>query len=186
MKWYIIVLAAAGAALLAGCSGLLRTQPPDTEPIDGGTRHYLDEDAPKTIESTQIVSFSCEFSTTNLSMNSSPIAGRYYTLYAGEDGGNYEARGGGTVYGQRIFTPDKAFFEALQAIVTRYDFAQHNGQFYKVSGLPPDYGVKLDIQYASGESIRASNNQDCFLSLEAMEELISLFGPDESEQQEQP
>ena len=55
-----------------------------------------------------------------------------------------------------------------------------------MSGLPPDYGVKLDIQYASGESIRASNNQDCFLSLEAMEELISLFGPDESEQQEQP
>ena len=37
------------------------------------------------------------------------------------------------------------------------------------------YGVSLQIVYASGERISASNNQDCFLPLEAMEELEALF-----------
>jgi len=37
------------------------------------------------------------------------------------------------------------------------------------------YGAKLDIQYASGESIYAYDNQDCFIPLEAMQELVELF-----------
>lgn len=167
--------------LVAGCAN-----PPSTpEEIDGGVRHYVDTDAPKTIESTQIVSFCCEFSTTNLEVDSSPVAGWYYTLYAGQDGGSYEARGGGEVYGERKFTPDAAFFNALQRIVSEYGFAQYNGQFYTVSGLPPDHGAKLDIQYTSGERIHAFDNQSCFLSLEAIEALVYLFYPNDSQFQEQ-
>ena len=175
MKWYILLTAVVGLTLLAGCVGRA-----DTDEIDGGTRHYVDENAPKTIASNQIVSFSCEFSATNLAMNDSPIAGRYYTLYAAEDGGSYEARGGGEVFGEREFTPDAEFFDALQQIVSQYDFAQFNGQFYTVAGLPPDHGAVLNIRYDSGESIRASDNQSCFIPLKAMEELVNLFNPQDS------
>ena len=166
--------------LISGCARPSH----DTDDIDGGVQHSVDTNAPKTITSTQIISFHCEFSTTDLMLDSSPIAGRYHTLYAERNGGNYEARGGGTVYDEREFTPDEAFFDALQQIIAKYDFAQYNGQYYTVSGLPPDHGAKLDIQYDSGESIRCSNNQSCFIPLEAMEELVSLFYPDNSANQE--
>lgn len=149
----------------------------DTDVIDGGTRHYVDTDAPKTIDSTRIRSFHCEVSATDLTMDTSPIAGRYYTFDAAEEAGGYEARGGGTVYEKREFKPDADFFDALQQIVARYDLAQHNGRFYTVAGLPPDHGARLNIQYDSGECICASNNQSCFIPLEAMEELVSLFYP---------
>ena len=147
----------------------------DADDIDGGVRHSVDTGAPKTITSTQIISFHCEFSGTDLMIDSSPVAGRYHTLHAESSGGNYQARGGSTVYDEREFKPDKAFFDTLQQIVAKYDFAQYNGQFYTVSGLPPDHGAKLAIQYDSGESIRCSNNQSCFIPLEAMEELVDLF-----------
>ena len=157
--------------LVSGCARPSR----DTDDIDGGVQHSVDTNAPKTITSTQIISFHCEFSTTDLMMDSSPIAGRYHTLHAESGGANYEARGGGTVYDERKFTPDKAFFDRLQQIVAKYDLAQYNGKSYTVSGLPPDYGAKLNIRYASGESIYASNNQSCFLPVEAMEDLVNLF-----------
>ena len=150
----------------------------DTDDIDGGVQHYLDTDAPKVIQSTQIISFHCEFAATDLMLDSSPVAGRYHTLHADGSGGNYEARGGGTVYDERDFMPDVVFFDTLQQIAAKYDFAQFNGQYYTVSGLPPDLGMKLDIQYESGESIRCANNQSCFIPLEAMEELVSLFYPE--------
>ena len=166
--------------LISGC-----TRPTyDTDDIDGGVQHFEDTGAPKTIYSTKIISFHCEFSTTDLMMDSSPIAGRYHTLHAESSGANYEARGGGTVYDEREFKPDEAFFDALQKIVAKYDFAQYNGQYYTVSGLPPDHGAKLNIQYDSGESIQCSNNQSCFIPLEAMEEIVSLFYPDNSTNQE--
>lgn len=167
--------------LISGCARPSN----DTEYIDGGVQHSMDADAPKTITSTKITSFHCEFSATNLVLDSSPVAGRYHTLHAAQDGGSYEARGGGTVYDEREFTPDEAFFEALQQIVAKYDLAQYNGQYYTVSGLPPDHGAKLDIQYDSGESVRCSNNQSCFIPLEAMEELVSHFNPDNSVNQVQ-
>ena len=166
--------------LISGC-----TRPTyDTDDIDGGVQHSEDTGAPKTISSTKIISFHCEFSTTDLMMDSSPIAGRYHTLHAESSGANYEARGGGTVYDEREFKPDEAFFDVLQQIVAKYDFAQYNGQYYSVSGLPPDHGAKLNIQYVSGESIQCSNNQSCFIPLEAMEEIVSLFYPDNSTNQE--
>ena len=167
--------------LISGCAKPSH----DTDDIDGGVQHCVDTDAPKTITSTQIISFHCEFSTTDLMMDSSPIAGRYHTLHAESSGANYEARGGGTVYNEREFTPDEAFFDVLQQIVAKYDFAQYNGQYYTVSGLPPDHGAKLDIQYDSGESICSANNQSCFIPLKAMEELVNLFYPDNSTNQEQ-
>ena len=73
------------------------------------------------------------------------------------------------------FTADASFMTSLQEIVSKYNFAQYNGYISKVSGLPDMYGAKLDISYASGESIYAHDNQDCFIPFEAIEELVKLY-----------
>ena len=44
-----------------------------------------------------------------------------------------------------------------------------------MAGLPDEYGARLDVRYASRESIYANDNQDNFLPLEAMNELLNLF-----------
>ena len=182
IKWLILPIVLTGVALLVSCAKRPRT---DTDDVDGGVQHCNDTDAPKTIISTEIVSFSCQFSAYSLSFDSSPVAGRYHTFYAAEGKGRYEARGGGTVYEAFEFTPDGDFFAALQQLVAKYDLAQYNGKSYTVSGLPPDYGAKLNIRYGSGESIYASNNQSCFLSVEAMEAFTELFLSEKPKIQEQ-
>ena len=73
------------------------------------------------------------------------------------------------------FTADTSFMTSLQELVSKYNFAQYNGYISKVSGLPDMYGAKLDINYASGESIYAHDNQDCFIPFEAIEEFVSFF-----------
>lgn len=182
MKWIILALAAMGILLLTRHT---RSSRQDTEDIDGGQRHYVNENAPKAVESNEITCFSCKCSTTDVPLIDSPVAGRYYTLYAEENTGSFEARAGGKVYAKRSFVPDAAFFAQLQQIVAEYDLAQYNGEFYTVAGLPPDFGAKLNIRYASDEQINASDNQSCFLPLEAVEKLVNLFHPRYTQFQEQ-
>ena len=148
---------------------------------DGGVKEYNSgEDSPKVIESADIVSFKCEFSLLAVVLEEeSELDGRNYTLEADAEGGTVKCKV--DCYGResssipREFTADAAFMKALQAIVEKYNFAQYNGYENVVSGLPYMYGAKLDIAYASAESIYAYDNQDCFLPLEAMEELVRLF-----------
>lgn len=144
--------------------------------MDGGVRHRVDTDAPKVIRSEVITEFSCKFSATDRCTEDTPIAGGIFTLYAGERTGYLQIRGRDAIAGEWSFFPDEAFFRQLQELVTRYDLAQFNGQYYTVSGLPPDLGMQLQIHYASEESISASNNQSTFLPLEALEDLVALFG----------
>lgn len=144
-------------------------------PIDGGVRHRVDADAPKVIQSVEIIEFFCEFSTTDRCLTDTPIAGGIFTLRAGNKQGQLRIHGRDEIAGEWRFHPEESFFRQLQGIVSRYDFAQYNGQYYTVSGLPPGYGMKLKILYASGESICASNNQSTFLPLEAMQDLAFLF-----------
>ena len=73
------------------------------------------------------------------------------------------------------FTADTSFMTSLQELVSKYNFAQYNGYISKVSGLPDMYGAKIDIAYASGESIFAHDNQDCFIPFEAIEGLVEIF-----------
>jgi len=74
-----------------------------------------------------------------------------------------------------VFDATPVFLEKLQQAVAKHNLAQHNGYVYTVSGLPDMYGAKLDIVYQSGEAIYANDNQDCFLSMEAMEDLVKVF-----------
>lgn len=155
---------------------LLKKRPTVNE--DGGVRKYIDRDASKHIVSKLIISFECVFSTVAIA-EEIPIKHGIYTLSAKlKDGavrGEYKLRtrdGGGEEF---LFRNSHMFMRELQSIVTEYNFAAFNGEEYFVSGLPDMYGAKISIVYASGESIYANNNQDCFLPVDAMTDLVELF-----------
>ena len=160
-----------------GC-GLFRR---NTDNIDGGvvTRNSGD-DSPKVIESTEIISFDCEFSFISAAFDEeNELAGKVYKLSAVMEDDTVKAKfdwrdraGNGDKY---EFQTDSSFMTKLQEIVSKYDLAKHNGYTHHVSGLPDMYGEQIDIKYASGESIYAHDNQDGFLQIEAMVELIELF-----------
>ena len=161
----------------SGC-GLPRR---NTDDIDGGvvTRNSGD-DSPKVIESTEIISYDSEFSfISSFFDEESELAGKVYKLSAVMEDDTVKVKfdwhdraGNGDKY---EFQTDSSFMTKLQKIVSKYDLAKHNGYTHHVSGLPDMYGEQIDIKYASGESIYAHDNQDGFLQMEAMVELIELF-----------
>ena len=158
-----------------------------TDDIDGGVKTYNSGEAsPKVIESTEIVSFECEFSLFAAVLEEeSELDGRNYKLSAVLEDGAVKSKikwrdraGAGE---EHDFTADASFMTNLQEIVSKYNFAQYNGYISKVSGLPDMYGAKIDIKYASGESIYAYDNQDCFISIDAIKELVKIFKESEQE-----
>ena len=170
----IILLMAMG---FSGCGFPQR----NTDNIDGGvvTRNS-GEDSPKVIESTDIISFNCELSfIATVFDEENELEGKVYKMSAALEDGIVKAK---IDWHDRSGNGDKAEFEAdvsfmskLQEIVSKYDLAKHNGYTHHVSGLPDMYGDYIDIKYASGESIYASDNQSGFLATEAAMELINLF-----------
>jgi len=145
---------------------------------DGGIQKRLDQNAPKTIVSENIIHFKCEFSTVAIA-DEIPIEHGVYTLCAvlkdGAVRGEYKMR---TRHGdgeQFLFRAGHMFLKQVQRIVKEYDFARFNGEEYSVSGLPDMYGAKIHIVYASGERIDSSDNQNNFLPIEAMAALVELF-----------
>jgi len=142
---------------------------------DGAVQNNTDNDAPKVIVSTQIISFDCRFSTMDIAESGS-LGNHVYQLQAklenGAVKGEYQVWDTGE---KRVFRESHFFLRKVQNLVGAYDFAQYNGHSYTVAGLPNDYGVRLEIVYASGERIYAYNNQDNFLPLSAMNELVKLF-----------
>jgi len=161
--------------LLTAATALYLFRKKDREPeLDGGTRHYVDTGAPKVIRSTRITAFRCAFSTYDLPLNTSELAGCGFTLQASQTGGSLQKRGRDGDENLQV-KPDDSFWQQLQQIVSDHNFAQHNGSFYTVSGLPDMFGAVLDITYASGEYIQCANNQDNFIPLAAMEALVALF-----------
>ena len=160
-----------------GCGLFRRT----TDDMDGGVKTYNSgEDSPKVIESTDIISFNCELSSiATVFDEENQLEGKVYKISAALVDGTVKAK---IDWHDRSGNGDKAEFEAdvsfmskLQEIVSKYDLAKHNGYSHRVSGLPNMYGERIDIKYASGESIYASDNQSGFLKAEAAIELIILF-----------
>ena len=170
------------AILAAGCvlAGIRRKRKPknETEDIDGGITKYTDTNAPKVIESELIISFECELSTL-ADAEDDEYSGKNYKLYAKlRDGAvvakyEYYDRMGNSI--SKEFRSSVEFMRRLYGIVSEYDLAQYNGCHYHVAGLPDMYGADIDIVFASGESIRASNNQENFLNRDAVRELVELF-----------
>ena len=147
----------------------------DDDPIDGGATDNSDTNAPKSIESTQIISFDCRFSTMDIA-EPGKLGNHIYLLQAKLENGGvkgmYQVRDTGE---EHSFRASQNFLGEVQTLVAIYDLAQHNGHNYTVAGLPDEYGAQLNVQYASCESIYAYDNQDNFLTLGAMNEVLKLF-----------
>ena len=123
----------------------------------------------------QIISFDCRFSTMDIA-KPGELGNHIYQLHAKlENGvvqGMYQVRDTGETHSFRV---SQKFLGEVQMLVAIYSLAQYNGHDYTVAGLPDEYGAQLDVRYASRESIYANDNQDNFLPLEAMKELLNLF-----------
>ena len=79
MFWIAALLIVAVAVVLTGCA---RQTPPSVAEADGGVQNDTSYDAPKTIESTQIIAFRCDFSAFNRAEEDTRLAGRAYQLEA--------------------------------------------------------------------------------------------------------
>ena len=146
-------------------------------PAPGGTTDATDPNAPKTIGSTEIASFSCTVSMLTVvpSPEYSLLTSPRYEFSAKREGGKAVCACV-SESGERAFEEDAAFFDRLQQIVAKYDLASYNGIYRWTHGLPEDFGYSLAVEYASGERIAATNNQTMDLPLGAAAELAELFG----------
>lgn len=161
--------------------GFSGCKPHSSDDIDGGvvTRNS-GEDAPKIIDSDEIISFDCEFSFISTVFDEeSELEGKVYKMSAALEDNTVKVKidlrdrsRGGEI---SEFNTDISFMAKLQGIIAKYDLAKHNGYIHRVSGLPDMYGECIDIKYSSGEYIYAFDNQSGFISMEAMVELIELF-----------
>ena len=68
-----------------------------------------------------------------------------------------------------------SIFPSLVQIVKECDLAKGNGYHSFTNGLPQNFGGSVDIRYASGETIRFSNNQCPVLSVEAAGRIADVF-----------
>lgn len=150
--------------------------------IDGGTRIRRDEDAPKEINSRELLKFSCRISTLAL-VDEEPalVRGVYGFCASAEDGQNVRCSVKcnnplAVPEGERCEIRPKEFLGDVEKLLRKYNAAQYNGNYYKVSGLPDFYGAELDCEYSSGERLSCYNNQDLFLSPVFVYELCLLFG----------
>ena len=149
----------------------------DDDVIEGGVvRRYNDPDAPKTIESSEIVSFSlnlhyyvdegaieCGVHDMQAYINEGKVKGSYSFHNRCGEGSSFN------------FECEEAFMNELDKIIKENNLSNHNGYFHKVSGLPDMYGASLNVEYISGEKLYAYDNQSNFIEETAMEELIGLF-----------
>lgn len=148
--------------------------------IDGGTRIRHDTDAPKVIESRELTRFSCRFSALSLMEEDTQLLRGVYDFSAsrGEDGVSCTVgcNNPAVLDGERREIRSQELFEELESLLRKYNVAQYNGSYYKVSGLPDFYGALVDAEYASGETLYCYNNQDPFLPVAFVQELCRLFG----------
>lgn len=178
-KRRILFLLLTLALLLSACAGPLPANGDENAEVDGGRTDKSDPNAPKTIASTELVSFSCEFSTFALDEEESGLEVGFFTCAAekkdGGTEGTYRFRGSDEDSGEKRFAADALFLEKLETLVRENGLAQYNGKNVSVAGLPDNFGATISADYASGERIYASDNQDNFLPLDAMRALKTLF-----------
>lgn len=172
----LLLLALAGA-LLAGC---ITDRAADTDaepelPAEGGRVDHSDPNAPKTFQSNQIIVFDCWFST-ETAAEPGVMGNDAYQFKAKLENGavkaSYQVRDTGA---ERSFRESHSFMNDIYEMVERYEIAQLNGHSVEVSGLPDNFGVDLDIQFASGEHLRVYDNQECLLPYNFENELLKLF-----------
>ena len=182
MKWLYFSLGAA-LAVTAIAGGILafsrHCREQDSDNIDGGVVKRYWSDAPKVIVSNEITEFHSVISLIS-AYHADEVGHRVYRLDAVIENNAvlvrydwYDRQGDSD---KAEYKTDADFMARLQEIVSAYDFAQYNGYYHSVSGLPDMYGETLDVVYASGERLHVYDNQSGFLPYEAIIELVMLFG----------
>ena len=182
MKWLYFSLGAA-LAVTAIAGGILaysrHCREQDSDNIDGGVVKRYWSDAPKVIASNEITEFHSVISLIS-AYHADEVGHRVYRLDAVIENNSvlvrydwYDRQGDSD---KAEYKTDADFMARLQEIVSAYDFAQYNGYYHSVSGLPDMYGETLDVVYASGERLHVYDNQSGFLPYEAIIELVMLFG----------
>lgn len=146
--------------------------------IDGGVTKETVTNAPKHIKSTLIIRVTIEMSTV-ADGEENEYSGYVYNLNAAlENGavkGCYKCRDRyGSAVEQR-FRASVKFMSDLYRIVNEYDLARYNGERCFVAGLPDNYGATIDIMFASGERLYASDNETNFIPGNAVKEIVKLF-----------
>lgn len=178
MIWMDMLLLLTAAMLLTSCAKNKKDIEVEMEE-DGYREDSTNSDAPKTITSTEITFFDCNFSTAPYEEGDTELEYDSYRFSAVlKDNmvlGSFRAT---SQYGdgvQEEFEADITFMEDLQKIVSKHNLAENNGLYVEVKGLPDMYGADLRVDYASGESISAYDNESSFLSIAAMEAIEELF-----------
>lgn len=141
------------------------------EPVCGGVTNNTDYDAPKVINSDNLVKLSMGFYHEDRFDSSN---GRYYTfiLESDSDGKIFlkDSRAG------EGFEVEKSVLVGAQAIIKKYDLAKANGVNKITAGLPPEYEeCDFSAEYDSGERISFAENSDP--SSEWGREFIDFFAP---------
>lgn len=142
---------------------------------DGYTDVMNDLNAPKTVDSEEIVFFQCCFSTLSL-VECEDLGNSVYTMKAELSGEVVNCQYHSSTDNIDVsYETDASFMEKIQSVVSEYDLAQYNGICTETKGLPDMYGAELKIVYDSGESISAYNNDDNYLSIITMNALKDMF-----------
>ena len=131
-------------------------KPENTENIDGGTTTRIDSNAPKVINSDNLVAFKTNFF----------LYGEYgsefdasYTFEIKDDEAGRKVltcETGGQTFSCEV---DSSVMSGLQEIIKKYDLARSNGIEKFTAGLPPEYDYsEFYALYDSDETIRFSGN----------------------------
>lgn len=158
---------------LGGLTGCVKA-PKQAEP--GGTEDLSDMNAPKTVSSKDIVSFSCKFRSDDRTM----AIWSEFTATLTDDEVTVTAYGldhADTVRFDEERTETAQFMASLQEWVEEYGVGELNGTYVKTNGVPPRLGTSIEIGYASGESISVYDNTSQLFRIGQMEALYTLFSP---------
>lgn len=175
MKQLLIFILVLTMLVLPGCA---RNSDEVSEPEideDGYTSVMTDSNAPKAVDSEEIVSFQCCFSTLSL-VECEELGNSVYTVKAELSGEIVNCQYSSSADNIEVsYETDASFMEKIQGVVSEFDLAQYNGIYAETKGLPDMYGAELKIVYDSGESISAYNNDDNYLSITTMIALKDMF-----------
>ena len=148
MKSLKFILTALLVVTSIGITSMVHSKNSDTAPEEcGGRSNYSDSNAPKKIESKEIVSCNIEFP------GNEKNSREYYSL-------EMEKRDGWVLYklNRKDYEAPLSSLDELQKIIDRFDMAKKNGDRHETHGIPEGLGYKLYVKYASGEYISAYDN----------------------------
>lgn len=154
------------------------------EPMEcGGTTASQLKNAPTEIQSTEMLLFSVRCSFYTVCRNEPmPDAPDHLYAYAAKCAKGtlvyFDARTRYALKPEEM--PQKALLKedlmpALAELTKELNLASRNGFHSFTHGLPQDFGGAIDIVYASGETIRTSDNQSPIISLQADAAIANFF-----------